>query len=152
MSHAPSGEGSKAEPNLTPLLDIVLQLLMFFMMCVNFVSDQVNEGIKLPVAQSALPMSKKETDILFLNLNSKGELEVLGEDHPLKVTEWKSFLKRQYDDADRLAREKGQKNVQTVVVIRADKENDYKQVYSLLNMCKAAGYRKYQLRAMTQAA
>ena len=45
MSHGPSAEGSNAEPNLTPLLDVVLQLLMFFMMCVNFVTEQVNEDI-----------------------------------------------------------------------------------------------------------
>jgi biopolymer transport protein ExbD len=45
MSHGSSGEGAVSEPNLTPLLDVVLQLLMFFMMCVNFVNEQVNENI-----------------------------------------------------------------------------------------------------------
>src|SRR6185369_17031710 len=99
MSHGPSGEGGiKAEPNLIPLLDIVFQLLMFFMMCVNFVTEQVSESIKLPVAQSARPMSKRETDVLFLNLNAKGLLEVPGQDQPLGVTQWNSYLKQQYAD------------------------------------------------------
>src|SRR3954454_392237 len=68
MSHGPAAEGSVAEPNLTPLLDVVLQLLMFFMMCVNFVTEQVSGDIKLPVSQSARPMNKSETDVLFVNV------------------------------------------------------------------------------------
>src|SRR5438477_1464536 len=107
MSHSAS-EGSKAEPNLTPLLDVVLQLLMFFMMCVNFVSEQVNEHIKLPVAQSARPMDKREADFLFLNLNSAGELEVLGKDRPLtSPIQWNMYLKQQFDDAARLDKTNG---------------------------------------------
>jgi biopolymer transport protein ExbD len=55
MNRGSSRIDSKAEPNLTPLLDVVLQLLMFFMMCVNFVTEQVNSDIALPDAQSARP-------------------------------------------------------------------------------------------------
>jgi len=53
---------------LTPLLDVVLQLLMFFMMCVNFVNEQINSDIHLPESQSAKPMDKAETEVLFLNI------------------------------------------------------------------------------------
>src|SRR5438128_1518495 len=76
MSHGPSSEGSVAEPNLTPLLDVVLQLLMFFMMCVNFVNDQVKEDVKLPETQSAVPMDKTDTDVLFLNIKPFNSAEL----------------------------------------------------------------------------
>ena len=150
MSHG-TAAASNAEPNLTPLLDVVLQLLMFFMMCVNFVSDQIPENIKLPVAQSARPMDRRETDMMYLNLNSNGQLDVPGEEQPLTITQWKPFLKQRFSDAQRLSRDKGGSGeVNTTVVIRADKDNDYKQVYTLLQTCKQVGYRKLQLRAMTQ--
>jgi biopolymer transport protein ExbD len=151
MSHGPAGEGSKAEPNLVPLLDLVLQLLMFFMITINFVSEQVSADIKLPVAQSARPMEKTQNDVLYLNLNGNGLLEVPGKTDLLKPTEWKSYLRQQYQDAERLAKagKDGKGEVKTMVVIRADKDNDYKQVFLLLQKCKEAGYRKYQLRAMT---
>ncbi len=68
MSHGTGGSTPAAEPNLTPLLDVVLQLLMFFMMCVNFVTEEVNEDIKLPTSQSAKPMMKDGTDTLLLNI------------------------------------------------------------------------------------
>src|SRR5215471_16413440 len=98
MSHGGGGLADKCEPNLTPLLDVVLQLLMFFMMCVNFVTEQVNEDIKLPYAQSARPMDKGEQDVLFLNLDDQGRLIVLGKEEPLSLLGTKYYLKRQYDE------------------------------------------------------
>src|SRR5213080_1109702 len=67
MSHGGGGDDENIEPDLTPLLDLVLQLLMFFIINVNFVSDQVNPAIKLPVSASALPMGKPADDDILLN-------------------------------------------------------------------------------------
>src|SRR5437773_1333609 len=73
MSASVGSEG--ADPNLTPLLDLVLQLIMFFMITVNFVRvDQFDDQIKLPVATSATPLDASAEDLIFLNLNAKGEL------------------------------------------------------------------------------
>ena len=58
--HGSSTNEVQAEPNLVPLLDLVFQLIMFFMVCVNFVSQQVNEDIKLPVAQSGARWTKRK--------------------------------------------------------------------------------------------
>lgn len=152
MSHGPSHEGI-AEPNLTPLLDVVLQLLMFFMMCVNFVTEQVNEDIKLPVAQSARPMDKSEVDILFLNMDAQGRLLVPGQEKPLATQgEMSFYLKQQYADAKRTAETKGDKSgqVRTAVIIRAHRDVSYAQVFQLLRLCKDTGYRKLQLRALTK--
>jgi biopolymer transport protein ExbD len=150
MSHGLAGEAIRAEPNLTPLLDLVLQLLMFFMICANFVTKQVNENIQLPVMQSARPMDKRERDVLYLNLNADGHLEVLGQAKPLaKANDMRFYLKRQYEDAERLSRESGKGgDVKTMVIIRADKSAEYRDVYQLLDLCKRIGYRRFQMRAM----
>ena len=52
MSH-----GSSAEPNLTPMLDMVFQLVTFFMLVINFSSENYDQRVRLPVAGSARPMS-----------------------------------------------------------------------------------------------
>jgi biopolymer transport protein ExbD len=70
MSHGPASEGSSAEPNLVPLLDVVMQLLMFFMMIVQFVNSQIHQSIKLPVSQLAVARTKDEGDALFLNVKA----------------------------------------------------------------------------------
>ena len=108
--------GEAGEPNLIPLLDLVFQLIMFFMICVNFVSEQTSLEVKLPTSQSARPMDKGEQDVLFLNLDDRGQLLVLGKEEPLTLLKTKYYLKRQYEDALKASPDG---KVRTVVVIRA---------------------------------
>src|SRR5438132_6316871 len=152
--YAASTNEIRAEPNLVPLLDLVFQLIMFFMVCVNFVSQQVNEDIKLPVAQSARPMDKTEVDVLFLNVDQSGKLIVPGREQALAtLPQMRVYLRQVYLDAKRAAEEKGDKNgrVKTAVVIRADRRTTYLKIFELLQLCKEIGYQKLQLRALTQS-
>lgn len=155
---APSGEG-ECEPNLTALLDVVLQLVMFFMLCANFVMEQVNETIKLPEAISAKSIDSKVESYIMLNVNSQGQVligrenpEVL--DTPIKV---RNYMRQQYDqDKERIARlgkaaewEKGRGR--SVIILRADKACTFKHVYDVMQSCKQAGYTDLQLRTLTVA-
>ncbi len=54
MSHGPVGEDVSADPNLTPLLDLVMQLLMFFMVCADF-KQRDREQVHSPVSFAAVP-------------------------------------------------------------------------------------------------
>lgn len=146
MSH--SAADDNCEPNLVPLLDVVLQLIMFFIMCVNFVGQQVNEEIVLPYAQSARPMDKGDVDVLFLNLNDQGRMIVLGKEEPLSLLATKYFLRQQYEAAKNASPDG---TVKTVVVIRAHRDADYSQVYQVLQMCKQEGFHRMSLRAMMKA-
>jgi len=149
--HVASAE-VKAEPNLVPLLDLVFQLIMFFMICVNFVSAQLNEEIKLPVAQSARAMDKAEIEVLVLNMDGRGKVYVVGQEKPLDTVGRKKFFLRQYfADAKRTAEAQGDRKgrVKTTVIIRADKDAGYADVFELMALCKDAGFRKMQLRANT---
>jgi biopolymer transport protein ExbD len=168
MSHGTGGSVS-AEPNLTPLLDIVLQLLMFFMMCVNFVTEEVNEDIKLPSSQSAKPMMKDGTDTLLLNIQPfhleeqarAGKFKPQALDRfregeamatalfkpPFKLGELQSFLKQQYEDAARISKD-GQ--VRTVMILRFHRDLQYDDVYRVMQMCKTVGYREMHVRAISK--
>jgi biopolymer transport protein ExbD len=148
MTHG-SDTAIKAEPNLVPLLDLVMQMLMFFIITVNFVSTQVNENIKLPVAQMAQPMKKDIIDVLYLNINDKGQIEVVGREQPLSdISQIKNFLRTEYRNREVLS---GPGQVKTSVIIRADQNAEYKLVYQILRQCKEQGFRKMQLRAIQKA-
>ena len=71
MSH---GSTEKCEPNFTPLLDLVLQLVMFFMLCANFVMEQTSVEIKLPEAIAAKALDKNEDEPIFLNVSQQGKV------------------------------------------------------------------------------
>jgi biopolymer transport protein ExbD len=150
MSHGPGG-GENLEPNLTPLLDVVLQLIMFFMITVNFVRvDQLNEDIKLPVIQAAVPLDQSAEDLVFLNLDRDGRLagtDAKGLDTPAKL---KAHLQRERDALERTYHETGKTGEpKIVVVLRADKDTRYVDVYETLQACTTAGYRRWQLRGIT---
>jgi biopolymer transport protein ExbD len=148
MSHGNLAQSRAADPNLTPLLDVVLQLIMFFMICTNFVTTQLNKNIVLPQMASARPPDKKDVDLLFLNIRADGALEAVGRD-PMKTPEAiKTFLNRQYQDAERNAkqdRDNKERKVKTIVAIRADQNVDYKRVYEVMHWCKEVGFRRFHM-------
>jgi biopolymer transport protein ExbD len=77
MSHGHGGDGAGTiEPNLTPLLDLVLQLLMLFMICGNYASES-NDPVELARSQTAKqladtdatqPGKADEQDFLFITV------------------------------------------------------------------------------------
>src|SRR5262245_62197356 len=64
MSH---GGTDSVEPDLTPLLDLVMQLLMFFIININFVTREMDATVALPTSTSARP-EQLDDKALFLNL------------------------------------------------------------------------------------
>jgi biopolymer transport protein ExbD len=151
MSANVGSEGT--DPNLTPLLDLVLQLIMFFMITVNFVRvDQFDDSISLPVASSALPLDNSAEEWIFLNLDGSvklvGTLSNLVLDSPEKV---KVHLMQEKEGLLRIADAKGIKGEPKIVIIlRADKDCAYRDVWQVLDSCQRAGFRHWQLRVMTQ--
>jgi biopolymer transport protein ExbD len=151
MSANVGSEGT--DPNLTPLLDLVLQLIMFFMITVNFVRvDQFDDSISLPVASSALPLDNSAEEWIFLNLDGSGKLvgtlSNLVLDSPEKV---KVHLMQEKEGLLRIADAKGIKGEPKIVIIlRADKDCAYRDVWQVLDSCQRAGFRHWQLRVMTQ--
>src|SRR5262249_52051038 len=76
----------KAEPNLTPLLDVVFQLITFFMLVINFSNENYDQRVRLPVAGSARPVEDERAiadDRLILNIDPEGRLLFGGEVQPL---------------------------------------------------------------------
>src|SRR5947209_9388150 len=73
----------RAEPNLTPLLDVVFQLITFFMLVINFSTENYDQRVRLPVAGSARPIEEGEKavseDRLVLNVDREGHLLISGE-------------------------------------------------------------------------
>jgi biopolymer transport protein ExbD len=156
MSHGSSAD--KCEPNLIPLLDLVLQLVMFFMVTANFVMEQVSEAIKLPEAVVAKPIEAKEDYVIFLNVDKEGRvilsgLDVQGdrpEDNQLtNPAQVKTYMDRRYkEDMRRKPREGEAKPTPSLLIVRADKEAEFEKVYGVMKACRLAGYDRAQLRAI----
>jgi biopolymer transport protein TolR len=153
MSASMGDEG--LDVNLTPLLDLVLQLIMFFMITVNFVRvDQFDDSIQLPVAHNAVPIENSAEELIFLNMDGNGRLvgmlSTFALDTPEKL---KVHLMREKESVERNARNRGKTGeLKIVVILRADRNCKYTDVWSALNSCQRAGFKHWQLRVMTGSA
>ena len=147
MSHGPAGGGhgqQSSEPNLTPLLDLVLQLVMFFMLVANFVMDTMSDKIKLPVASQAKPLTARDTNFTYLNVDRTGRVLVALRD-PLLTPEEIGFHMRQVARTHVLGEAKAKEEV--TVIIRADRDARFTHILKVMLAVKKAGFRKIQLRA-----
>jgi biopolymer transport protein ExbD len=168
-------QATHAEPDFTPLLDVVLQLLMFFIMCVRFVPNQATELIKLPDAKEGHVVELSDTHTIFLNVRPYNEdyfrkrysseewadfpKDLFKPGDPciflFSKKEWpytpaslKRRLEEAYADEHRVS-QSGE--VPTVIVIRADRDTEYSTVYTILKDCRTIGFRKLKLRAFKQS-
>jgi biopolymer transport protein ExbD len=164
MSSAPGGHDEvKCEPDLTPLLDMVLQLVMFFMLCANFIMEQTNESVKLPIAVSAKAINKSQDRMVFVNLTfpeKPGDKSVLdysaGTTRIImkSVTNLKDELERRYKQDEKLMAAKKKEAEWTagkgrsLIIVRADNRLEFKVVAEVMAAIRAAGYSDVQLRAL----
>jgi biopolymer transport protein ExbD len=145
----------KAEPNLTPLLDVVFQLITFFMLVMNFSNENYDIRIRLPVAGSARPVDDEKRvseDRLVLNIDRDGHLVFGGQVQPLHKAI--QTIKHEADLIKLNLRAGGQKpdsggGIPTTIVFRADKEATFSSVMSLIKACQTNGFRKFALKAMS---
>ena len=154
MSASMSSEVS-AEPNLTPLLDVVFQLITFFMLVINFSQDNFDHRIKLPVAASARPQddaSKLAEERLILNVDSRGTLLFNGQELSAEQASAKIRLEAQIARANIKAttgKVAPNQELPARVVIRADQATPFAALFGLIGTCQANGYQKFDLKAMT---
>jgi biopolymer transport protein ExbD len=144
-----------AEPNLTPLLDVVFQLITFFMLVINFTSDNYDQRVHLPVAGSARPVEDTQRvseDRLVLNVDRDGHLLVGGQVQTLNeaidtIRHQADLVKLNMKTAN--VKYDPAKGLPTTIVFRADKDATFASVMSLINACQTQGFIKFALKAMS---
>ncbi|NLF06493.1 MAG: biopolymer transporter ExbD [Pirellulaceae bacterium] len=142
----------RADPNLTPMLDLVFQLITFFVLIFNFKSAEIDQNLQLPVVGSARPVETHgQVDLTVLNVNSDGDLMVYG--HPVKNIEGyivresqSSMLANRMTQADL---DEG-KELPTTVVIRADRSTPFRMINRIIKSCQDNGFRSFALKAMNK--
>src|SRR5437868_1373602 len=116
----------QAEPNLTPILDMVFQLITFFMLVLNFQAAALDMSLKLPVVGSARPVDAKSEDLLVLNVNLQGQVIVYGVPKP----DTEAYLLKEAQLSRKKLELAGTKikpgdELPTLVVVRADQKTPF---------------------------
>jgi biopolymer transport protein ExbD len=116
-------EGAKIE--LTPLIDMVFLLLIFFLVATTFHQTEREMQIALPIASSAGPISTALRE-LIVNVDEEGQIIVSGT--VMEVEDFKALVE------GAVAANPDQK-----VTVRGDRTTAYSNVVRVLDVCKLAG-------------
>jgi biopolymer transport protein ExbD len=111
--------------NLTPLIDVVFQLLIFFMVATTFVNPEKEINIELPQAQSG-EHAEEDLDEIVINVLADGSVMVSGQNLAQAAL------------LDTL-RARARSNPQTPVTIRGDRLVHHENIVSVMDACGQAG-------------
>lgn len=133
--------------NLTPLLDVVLQLITFFMMLIHFGSklEGTTKSIRLPVAPAALPGSDLGLDRLIVAVDRTGRLLAEGQtlEGPESQRWWSDQARKRVEGQETLGGPTA--DLPTSVIIRADKDASYGMVRRTLAEAQERGFAHFSL-------
>ena len=118
--------------SLTPLIDVVFLLLIFFLVTSEFEEEERRLDITLPEATSAVPMTGKPREIV-VDITDQGTIHLGG--RPIEI-----------DELERLMRDAVENNpTNQTAVIRADKATSFQPVVSVMDICNRVGIQDYSV-------
>ena len=116
--------------NITPLIDVVFLLLIFFLVATRFAQEDRELDVPLPDASEAQPLIAQPRD-LFINIDRAGNYIVDGQ--TLAAPELELTLVRAAQNNP----------LSQSVKIRAHKDVAFDHVVEAINLCKKAGIHDY---------
>ena len=117
--------------DLTPIVDVVFNLLIFFALSLNFSQVVSSINIKLPKAKSSEVVTEKQV-VVSIERNNK----VYINDEALYLDQIPNYL-------DNI-------NKDNVVVVKADKEIDHGFVVQIMDLIKRSGFKKLGIAVTKQ--
>ena len=142
------------EPDMTPMIDVVFQLLTFFMIAINFENTKADERVKLPRDSIARPPTVKPEHEIVLNLGYRRDSagvrlnsmpDIFYNDRYIDVTRISPNLEQERRVMERLHGKDSLKDV--TVLVRADSEVPTGLVQELVKRCQEVGFSRFSLRA-----
>jgi biopolymer transport protein ExbD len=121
-----------ASLSLTPLIDVVFLLLIFFLVATKFAEEERELDMPLPAASEAMPATSKPHE-LFINIDAEGNYFVTGK--TLNLQELYLALRVAWVNNP----------IQASVVIRADKNCRWQPIVAALDCCKKAKIRSSRI-------
>ena len=126
--------------NMTPMIDVVFQLIIFFVCTADMQQKSIDESIKLAMAPHAKPVEQKDPREVVIEVDGKGRISIA----------------RTYMSADYLYTimrktviDHGQS---TPVVIRGDGVTRHDSIKQVMDACTRAGLWKVKFAAVKEVA
>jgi biopolymer transport protein ExbD len=139
-------------PDMTPMIDIVFQLIAFFMLVINFAKVDQSELIHLPTSELAKPPDAPPQSPITLQLTALGTVIFGGEQSPPEADPILWLRPRLIREQAIIKGDPDTTVADATVIIRGDRDAQTGTVQELMQLCqeRTIGFRKFSLRAKQQ--
>jgi biopolymer transport protein ExbD len=128
--------------DLTPMIDVTFQLIIFFMLLLNFTDAEQDQRVKLPVSELAKPPDNAYEEPLTVQLTSDDLILFAGDEFD-SLDQFQTALRRE----TQIIQEFEDKRAEDVtIIIRADRVARTGRVQEIIQACQKAGFQKFALR------
>ncbi|MCS7303558.1 MAG: biopolymer transporter ExbD [Thermoguttaceae bacterium] len=130
-------------PDMTPMIDVTFQLIIFFMLTINFVTEDQSERIKLPESELAKPPETPWESPIVLQLTAAKPPSVIVGGDEVSLSLIRGILQREKQRLQEL----GRSAAKATVIIRADRDAHTGTLQKLIKECQDLGFERFVLRA-----
>jgi len=133
------------EGDMTPMIDMVFQLIAFFMVLVNFTEADQNQRIHLPSSELAKPPDAPLDSPITIHVTDNGTA-IMGPDE-VPIPGLTRLLTVEFQV---LARKGMGRAQEATIVIRGDGATKFGLIQEVIQVCQDVGFEKFALRAKQQ--
>jgi biopolymer transport protein ExbD len=126
--------------NMTPMIDVVFQLIIFFVVTSDMQQKAIDESIKLALAPHAKPTETRDHREVVIEVDKQGKISIA------RVYMSKEYL---YTVMRKTVADHGQS---VPVLIRADSLTRHEAVREVMDACTRAGLWKVKFSAVKEKA
>ena len=135
MSHG--GGEDNLNGNLTAMIDVVFQLIIFFVCTTNLQNHAIEDRVRLALAPFGKEIKVKNPAEVPISVTKDGNISQSGSAFGLTLPQLTAILNKAKIDSGGTP----------PVVIRADIDTPHRYVRDVMNACKAAGIWKIKIQA-----
>jgi biopolymer transport protein ExbD len=118
-------ETEGASLDMTPMIDVVFQLIIFFIVTYK-IEDRINEDVRLEPAKHGPAIEKKDPRALTIEVDKRGWVSIHGAQ--LTLRKLKEILKTRYNHYGEFP-----------VMIRGDARAMHRDIKSVMDVCTESG-------------
>lgn len=123
--------GGEDPINMTPMIDMVFLLLIFFLVATTFATEERDITVQLPVTSQSQPLSAPPKQVI-INIKEDGQITVSSQPYDKKqLAEMLGNVLRNNPDKE--------------VLIRADRRSLFQHYADVVSICRRAGVNESKL-------
>ena len=126
---------------MTPMIDVVFLLIVFFTLVINFVAADQDERVKLPISELAQPPEQPPTEPMTIHAIANGCVIFDGKEQSLQE------LRKTLEHQIRILKYVDVPLDKATVIVRGDARCEIRQILDVMELCQELGLLRIDLRA-----